>query len=127
MTKFKIDLWNTKQLLENEVIAKMNKANKFMKDEIDKQMPEDTGKLTRNTEIEWVRKEWSKIIWTISNDTEYMAYVEFWVKSKTYNYYKNWWRRKWGSPFYSWVGARPFTFSYDSDENINEVQKIFNK
>lgn len=123
---FKITIWNTKQLLEDEIIKRMDEANKYLLEKIKEETPEDTFKLQNSHTIEPTRKEWSKIIWTISNDTEYAVYVEYWL-GKKYNYYKNWWRRKWGSPFKTGDWARMFSKSYDSQENIDKIQNIFNK
>jgi len=58
------------------------------------------------------------------------------VKNKNYNYYKSWWRRLGGKPFYSGIGAQMYTktqFENESKvrdiimEQINLGIKAFNK
>lgn len=117
----KIDLtWVKAQLLD---IAERNmkEALEYVKDEVDSKTPEDTKTLLWNNTIEPIIKLDTKIVWVVSNDTEYAPYVEFWVW-RNYNYNK-----PKGTIFYSWNGARMFTRTADSQQVQEDLTIILNK
>ena len=122
----KIDISWVMPFFQKEINKRMRIALDFLEDEIIKWTPEDTWVLINNYEKWDIIQIWDKTIWYIENNTDYAWFVEYWVWKK-YNYYKNWWRKRWWSPFYSWVWARMITKAFEWQENINKVKQIFNK
>jgi len=99
----------------------IDKATDLLMVEAKKRTPEDTFELQK-----WHQKQpivdsnWLISGWLV-NKVSYAKYVEFGV-GKSYNYYKDWGRRKWASPFTSWIGAR--MYSKTQFENEKQVKAI---
>ncbi len=83
--------------------------------EILKNSPVDTWEFIQNNRNEWVRQEWSTIIWKISNEGEYPEKVEWgWRKTPV-----NWHLRSWEVYFDIW--AHPF------EKSLKKVEQNFYK
>ena len=116
----KINIDGVKKQIDKEVESKLLLALEYLKNEVDENTPEDTKTLLKNNKIDEIFKVWTKIIWSISNDTEYAQYVEYWV-GRNFNYNK-----PKGSIFYTWVWARMFTRTFENDVNIKKVNYLIN-
>lgn len=98
----------------------VNEATKEAKNLIDQKTPEDTKRLLSKNKIQEAKVVKDTVQWSVENDTEYAFFVEYWVRSRKYNYNKPKW-----NIFYRWVGARMFT---RTKEEINKnIDKIINK
>lgn len=103
----------------------VREASEFLLQKVKDQTPEDTWELQSNNLIIPLTDDWTTVRWGVENRTPYWPFVEYWVNSRSYNYYKNGWRRRWASPFYTWVWARMFTKA--EFENGKEIMNIFEK
>lgn len=99
------------QQFKSAVNQSMKAGIDYLKQKVDEKTPIDTWNLIKNTKI---RVRW--LIWEVYNDTEYAPYVEYGVKSQTYNYHKG------GRVYYSGVWAR--MMSRTADEEEKNVAKI---
>ena len=77
-------------------------ARKAIEEYVEKHMPDDYKKYQ---EFQDNQKTEAITIWTTTkarlfNDDPKAEFVEY--SNATKNYYKDWWRRKWNSPFMSW-------------------------
>ena len=93
---------------KDDVIEAVNKSLVELKKSIDAKTPEDTFKLIKNNKVRQAKVVWKTVVWSIYNNTEYALIVEEWVRGRKYNYYKDWWRRKWWTPFWIDEWARMF-------------------
>lgn len=103
--------------MRGKLVKWVNNATKFLKKEVEKRTPEDTKRLLKSNKIVAARPKWDTIVWAVENATPYAAYVEFWVRSRRYNYHKPKW-----TVFYRWVWARMFTRA--KNDNQDAVKKI---
>lgn len=123
MAKIKgMKLEQIKKLVERNAIRWLRRFwEKLLKD-IQKNTPEDTYSL-----INWYSAgiiiDGDNITYRIINKEDYFLYVEYGVQDRVYNYYKWWWRRAWGSPFYSWVWARMVTKAIEANK-VNYVPDL---
>lgn len=109
-------------MLDSYIIRWVEQATDLLLNEVQKQTPEDTWNLqSNNKKINVSNSNWI-ISWWVINETPYALFVEYWVQSKQYNYYKDWGRKKWWSPFYRGIGARMFTKA--QFENQRKVRDI---
>lgn len=92
----------------DRAIEGMNEAIEILKDEADRQTPEDTGTLLYWNTIIPVERKGNVLEGSLENQTDYALYVEMGVRSKSYNYHK-----PKGKVFYTWIGARMFTKARD--------------
>jgi len=118
MSTFNLDLGKYTKKVSEWVLIWVNESLDFMNDYAKKISPEDTWKFHKNHKIEkWVLN-WNFAEWRIYNDTDYAAILEYWVKSKSYNYHK--WRRWWPRKIiHTWVWNR--TYSRTLDDNRQDV------
>ncbi len=65
--------------------------------------PEDYWDLQEANQVSEVYTLWTTSKARIFNDDPKAHFVEY--SNSTKNYYKDWWRRKWNSPFMRWKGA----------------------
>jgi len=106
--------------VSDKLVNGVNEALGVLQREVDARTPEDTKKLLQNNRIVSAQRQWPSVVGAIENDTEYAAYVEFWVKWKAYRYHKPKWTVN-----YIWVGARMFTRARDESQDLirNEIDK----
>lgn len=117
----KIELPNLEKQLLSIAKSNMNEALGYVKQEVDNKTPEDTKTLLWNNTIEPIIELDTKIIWVVSNDTEYAPYVEFWVwRSFNYNKPK-------GTIFHVWDWARMFQRTADDEEVKLNLTQILSK
>jgi len=109
-TNFKLDLWKYVKWYETRLKSWIDEGLKILKDEVDRNTPEDTKTLLWNTEIFPATQFWDTITWEVSNSTDYVWFVEFWVW-KDYNYHKPKW-----TVFKKWTWARMFTQAYETKQ-----------
>ena len=121
--------------LDSYIIDGIEQATNLLLNKAKLYTPEDTMLLQNSTKELPVTNIFWMISWWLINETPYAAYVEYWVMSKSYNYYKAGGRRAGWHPFYTWVGARMFTRAQFENENqvrlivmnkINEWIRAFN-
>lgn len=110
-------------MLDRYIVDWMHEVTEFLLWKVREQTPEDTWELQSNNREQPISNNWIIVKWWLINETSYWPYVEYWVGSKSYNYYKWGWRRKWWKPFYIWVWARMFTKA--QFENWNRIREIF--
>lgn len=106
--------------LENRLRWWVDKGLDILDKSIEEKSPVDTGEYIRGNRRENAKKEWSKVIGVVFNDSSYWYEVEYWFRQKPVNRHKN---RKAGWPvIYRWVGARVYTRS--ADENQKQITDI---
>lgn len=98
--------------IENLVKNWINQWLNILNNDIKLKTPIDTWELIWNNIIINAKSDWNTIKGSVYNETKHALYVEYWIKSKNYNYYK-WNRKSWWTPYYIWVWARMFTRAYD--------------
>lgn len=92
-----LDKKELKEIVNENLEIAYNEANKYI--------PEDLGDLKKDLNLDKAKVIWNSIKWSIFIDetwrsSEYSEFIHSWVPSwASRNYYKNWWRRKWLSPF----------------------------
>ena len=96
---------------EQKIYLWIKKALEVLLEELKRLTPEDTGNMLRSYKVHNITKVWDKYIWTISNDSDYAIYVEYWVQGRKFEYHKPKW-----TTFYTWVGNRTFARAMDNKE-----------
>ncbi len=119
-----MNLVNLQKKLDLRVKAWINKALEVLKEDIDTKTPTKSWDLLEGNEIESAEKTGTRFAWKVVNDVDHGKYVEFWVKSSSYNYHK-WPPTNDSTIYYSWVGARMFTRGFE--EKRNEIKSIIQK
>lgn len=101
----------------NEILeSRVNECLEIVKQEIDKNTPENTKKLLWKNKIEKAKLVWNEIIWKVVNITKYVLYVEKWVW-KVFRYNKPKW-----TIFYKWDWVHMFAKWFDfSQERIKKI------
>ena len=120
-TRFDINVFSKElmQDIEAKAIVWVNKALDYIKQSVDEKTPEDTKTLLKNNTILKAEKKGNSIYWEVFNNTEYAEIIEYWVRSKKYNYHK-----PKGTILYSGVWNRTFTRTADNEsENIKNIIK----
>lgn len=109
-TKMRVALteWNLVKYFFNKLIWRQSKQWNILLNELKRLTPEDTWEMLSSYVMD-TKREWFKYITTIKNTAPYAIFVEYWVKSKVYNYQKPKWQI-----FYRWVGNRTFARSIDN-------------
>lgn len=112
---FKVDTGKvTKQLLTERVVT-MKKLTDDLYAEINRISPVDTWTYKKSNRNEWVQVDGNKVIWKVSNNSEYAERVEFWFGP----WWRIWWRQTavtWHpteAPNYRWRWARVYSQSID--------------
>lgn len=98
--------------IEQGLIRWVNEWLVILQQDINSKTPEDTKTLLQGNKVVSATNQWWVIVGQVRNDTEYAAFVEFWVMGKRYQYRKPKW-----NIFYIWVGARMFTRAANDTQN----------
>lgn len=101
--------WAFIAIYEKRVIRWIEKALPVLLEALKELTPEDTGEMLNSYRIESVKNEWGDIVWTITNDTDYAIYVEYWVGWVKFWYHKPKW-----SLFYIWEWNMTFHRAVDN-------------
>ena len=118
--KFEINVGRIIKWYEKRLKEGIDESTQLLKEEIDRNTPEDTKTLIWNNEIVPAKQVWDTIVGSVKNETEYWVYVEFWIWGKSFNYNKPKW-----TIFKTWVWARMFTKG--ADNSTQEIKKIIRK
>jgi len=113
---FSLEKQINKELLP-KAIKWVKEAIDYVKEAVKKNTPIDTWELIDNYKTTWPIVYRDEIVWSVYNDTDYAAQVEYGMW-REYNYHRNW------KVFYRWLGARMMTKAVDSSKVQNWVKKI---
>lgn len=109
MTTVKLDLWSFEKEIKKRVTIGIRKWLLVLMEELKRLTPEDTKEMLNSYVMEWIREEWSSLIWSIKNDADYAIFVEYGIWWVSFNYHKPKW-----SVFYQWIGNRTFARAVDN-------------
>jgi len=106
--------------LEQKLKQSVNKALSVLDNSIEQKSPLDTGEYMKWNKRSNAKRDGSKIVWEVYNDSSYWYQVEYWFRSSPVNRHKN--RRSWWTVIYRGVGARVYTRT--KDEKEQEIKTI---
>ena len=115
--------WN----IEKAITDWINEATDYLIEKVREKSPTDTGAYIKWHKIEKATNYWNRIKGSVYNDMEYAQEVEYWFRRSAVNWHK-WPPRNESTRFYTWVGARPYTRTWDEEEKtiINIIKKNIN-
>lgn len=93
---------NLGKIIEEQAIQAVKWTIEELYVEIQKKSPVRTWKYLSQHRILWIRKEWNRIIWEITNEGEYPEKVEFWWRKTAVNWHMHDWsifHNKWAQTY----------------------------